>query len=59
MGSILTSAYFNLFIKFVFFRCVLESSCLRLLTLSPHDRQVNSNPYGSKVFLLQCSHRIA
>ena len=59
MENILTSAYFILFIKLFFLRCVLESSCLRLFTLNPHEKQVNSYSYGSKVFRLQCPQRLA
>ena len=59
MENILTSAYFNRFIKSIFFRCILESSCLRLFTQNPHEKQVNSYSYGSTVFRLQCPQRLA
>ena len=53
MENILTSSYFNRLIKFIFFLCIFESSCLRLFTLYPHEKQVHSYSYGSKVFRLQ------
>ena len=43
MEKILTSAYFNRLINFIFFLCILESYCMRLFTLYPHFIQVNSN----------------
>ena len=54
MENILTSAYFNRFMKLIFLRCIFENSCLRLFTLNPHEKQVNAYSYGSKVFRLQC-----
>ena len=53
------SAYFNLFIEFIFFLCFLESSFFRLFTLNPHDTQVNSYSYSRRVFRLQCPHFLA
>ena len=57
MENILTPAYFNRFIKLIFLRCIFESSYLRLFTLYPHGKQVNSYSYGSKVFRSQCPQR--
>ena len=59
MENIFTSAYFNRLIKLIFFLCIFESSCFLLLTLNPHEKQVNSYSYGSKVFRLQCPQRLA
>ena len=53
MQNFLSSAFFNLFSKFIFSRCILESSCFRLITLYPHEKQVNSYSCGSNVFRLQ------
>ena len=53
MENILTSAYFNRILKVFFLRCILERSCLRIFTLYPHEKQVHSYSYGSKVFGLQ------
>ena len=50
-------AYFNRLIKIISLRCTLESSCLCLFTLNPHENQVNSYSYGIEVFRLQCPQR--
>ena len=52
--KILCSACFNRLIKLTFFRCILERSCFLLIKLNPHEIQVHSYSYGSKVFRLQC-----
>ena len=42
--------------KIIRFRCILESSCFRLITLYPHEIQVHSYSYGSNVIREQCLH---
>ena len=45
--------------KIYFFLCILESSCLRLFTLNPHEKQVHSYSYCRRVFRLQCLQFLA
>ena len=59
MQNILSSAYFIGLIKFIFFRCFSESSCFRLITFYPHEKQVNSFSYGNNVIRLQCKQCLA